>query len=170
MEAALNSIWHPSAPVKIHAVGEGIFVADFQSAVDCNKILAKQLWQLSNSLMVFKRITGEERIAEIQLNEVPFWVQVHGLEFQLMTRYAGEVLGSKIGKVLEIDCNDNSTAWGKCLRVRVLVDVTKSLARGSKVVFDGKSYVVVFRYEKLSEFCYVCRKLDHLDRDCPLYL
>lgn len=168
LEAALNAIWRPSAPVKIHAVGEGIFVAEFQNTVDCNKILAKQPWQLSSSLMVFKRINGEEKISEIQLNEVPFWVQIHGLEFQLMTRYAGEVLGSKIGKVLEIDGADNSTVWGKCLRVRVLVDITKSLARGSKVVFNGKSYVVVFRYEKLNEFCYVCGKLDHLERDCPM--
>lgn len=28
--------------------------------------------------------------------------------------------------------------------------------------------MVVFRYEKLTEFCYVCGKLDHLDKDCPI--
>lgn len=139
LEAALNSIWRTTAPVKVHAVGDGIYVADFQSMVDCNKVMAKQPWQLSGSLMVFKRITGNEKLAEIQLNEVPFWVQIHGLEFQLLTRYTGEVLGSKIGKVMEIDCEDNSTAWGKCLRVRVMVDITKPLTRGSKVIFNGSS-------------------------------
>lgn len=117
--------------------------------------------------MVFEKGTWDEKMAEIVVNEVPFWIQIHGLELQLLTRYVGEVLDSMIGKVKEVDGTDNLTAWGKCLRARVLIDVAKPLIRGSKVVFSGSSYVVVLRYERLSEFCYVCGKLNHLEKDCP---
>lgn len=164
LDAALNSIWRPSAPATIYAIGEGIYLVGFENSTDCNKVLARQPWQLSNSLMVFKRAVGNERIADLVLNEIPFWVQIHGLELQLLTRYVGEVLGNKVGRVMEIDCSTNSIAWGKCLRVRVLINVTKPLVRGTKVEFNGNTSVVIFRYEKLCDFCYICGKLDHWKR------
>lgn len=59
---------------------------------------------------------------------------------------------------------------GKCLRVRVLINVSKPLLRGSKIDFDGVTSIVFFRYEKLGDFCFVCGKLDRIDRDCPTCL
>lgn len=166
--AALNSIRKPNAPANVYAIGEGIYLVGFESMLDCNKVLARQPWQLSNNLMVFKKAIGNEKIASLVLNEVPFWVQIHGLEIQLLTRYVGELLGNKVGRVIEVDCSANSIAWGRCLRVRVLINVTKPLARGTKVNFDGYSSVVIFCYEKLSDFCYICGTLDHVERDCPI--
>lgn len=94
-------------------------------------------------------------------------MQIHSLEIQLLTRYVGELIGSKIGRVLEVVCSSNSIAWGECLHVRVLINVTKPLVRGSRIDFNGMVSVVVFCYEKLGDFCFICGILDHLDRDCP---
>lgn len=58
LESALNAIWRPSSLPTIYAVGEGIYVADFENVADCNRILAKQSWHLSNTLMIFKKIVG----------------------------------------------------------------------------------------------------------------
>lgn len=58
-------------PVTISAIGEGVFIAGFGIQVDCNKVIARQPWHLSNSLLVFKKATGEERTKELILNEVP---------------------------------------------------------------------------------------------------
>lgn len=165
---ALNSIWKPSSPVNVYAIGDGIYLVGFENSVDCNKVLARQPWQLSNNLMVFKKAIGNEKIADLSLNEVPFWVQVHGLEIQLLTRYVGELLGNKIGRVIEVDCSANSIAWVRCLRVRVLLNVSRPLVRGTKIDFNGNVSVVIFRYEKLSDFCYICGKLDHIEKDCVL--
>lgn len=110
LEAALNSIWRTNAPANFFAIGEGIFLVGFENSVDCNKVLAWQPWQFNNSLMVFKKAEGNERIVDLVLKEVPLWVQAHGLELQLLTRYMGELLGHKIGRVLEVDCSTNSLA------------------------------------------------------------
>lgn len=43
LESALNSIWRTCEPVNIFAIGEGIYLASFANASDCNRVLAKQL-------------------------------------------------------------------------------------------------------------------------------
>lgn len=70
--AALNAIWKPSSPVTVYAIGDGIYLVGFETSTDCNKILTRQPWQLSNSLMAFKKAVGNERITDLILNEVPF--------------------------------------------------------------------------------------------------
>lgn len=110
--SALNSIWKPSSPANFFTIREGIFLVGFENSVDCNRVLARQPWHLSNSLLIFKKVVGNEKVADVILNEVPFWVHIHGLEIQLLTRYVGEVLGHRIGRVLEVDCSANSIAWG----------------------------------------------------------
>lgn len=56
----------------------------------------------------------------------------------------------------------------KCVWVRVLVDVSKSLLRWTSVSFGGVSSKVLLRYEKLVDFCYLCGQLDHLEKNCAL--
>lgn len=51
--------------------------------------------------------------------------------------------------------------------MRVLINVTKPLLRGTKVNFDGNTSVVLFHYEKLPDFYFVCGTLDHVEKDCP---
>ena len=46
-------------------------------------------------------------------------------------------IGSKLGSVMEVDVADSGVQWGKYLRVRVEVDITKKLARGKKVTIKG---------------------------------
>lgn len=103
LENTLNSIWKPSNPTIISMVGEGIYIASFENISDYNKVLAKQPWHLNNSQLVMKKALGNKKIEEVRLNEVPFWIQIHGLEIQLRTRYVSELIGNKVGRVLEID-------------------------------------------------------------------
>ncbi|KAL8470102.1 hypothetical protein ACS0TY_032824 [Phlomoides rotata] len=58
--------------------------------------------------------------------------------------------------------------WSRCLKVKVLWDISNPLCRGTYVSVGGRKTFVVFRYEQLSDFCYLCGKLDHVDRDFPI--
>lgn len=49
----------------------------------------------------------------------------------------GHLIGSTIGEVLEVDVSEIGVQWGKCLRVRVQMDVTKKLVRGKRVTIEG---------------------------------
>ena len=62
---------------------------------------------------------------------------------------------------------DNGVQWGKYLRVKVSIDVTKKLIRGKKVNIEGEvNRWVLFKYERLLNFCNYCGMLCHDWKDC----
>ncbi|XVF36329.1 hypothetical protein REPUB_Repub19eG0048900 [Reevesia pubescens] len=85
------------------------------------------------------------------------------------TEKIGIVLGKTVGDVLELDMRENRVAWGKFLRVRVLLNVTKPLKRCCKLSKpNGGTLLVMIRYERLSDFCFVCGRLDHHESKCDI--
>ena len=57
--------------------------------------------------------------------------------------------------------------WGKCLRVCVSLDVSCMLIRGKRIHGEeGVDWWVPFKYERLPNFCYHCRLLEHDLKDC----
>lgn len=153
--------------LRVSIVGRGTFAFEFGNAIECARILHKQPWKFNGSLLIFTRLEGDERTINITLNVASFWIQMHDLRFHNMSRTIGKKVGSKIGQVLEVDCPAGGVALGRGLRVCILIDVTKSLCRGTPLTVRGRRSIIIFRYEKLSNFCYICNKLDHIDRDCP---
>jgi hypothetical protein len=83
-----------------------------------------------------------------------------------MNREVGFQIGQSIGIVENIDVTGDGVGWGRCLRVRVYVDITKPLDRGRALVVNGKSLWVSFKYEKLPQFCYHCGRIYHVDKPC----
>ncbi|KAL5761829.1 hypothetical protein ACOSP7_018093 [Xanthoceras sorbifolium] len=84
-----------------------------------------------------------------------------------MNRNIASLLVSMVGEIVELS-NDLKDFWGKYLRVRVWVDVTKPLCRGLRVWVAefGLMLTVLLKYECLSEFCHKCGMLGHPLREC----
>ena len=84
-----------------------------------------------------------------------------------MKKEIGWAIGSKLGEVMEVDVSDSGVHWGRCLRVRVRIDVTKRLVRGKKITIKGgDGRWVQLKYERLPNFCYRCGLLNHTLKDC----
>lgn len=142
---------------------------EFGSSTEYNKILFKQPWNFNGVLLIFSRLEGEEHPTNLHLTMVPFWVQIHGLQLRHMTVQIGRMI-AKAGEVIDVECALEGVAWGRCFRVRVLIDVTQPLYRGIVVSIGSTKTTVLFQYEKLSDFCYICGMLDHVDKDCQFCL
>ena len=62
---------------------------------------------------------------------------------------------------------DTRVQWGRCLRVRVEIDVTRKLIRGRKINIEkGEARWVHFKYEHLPNFYYRCGLLEHDLKEC----
>ena len=56
-----------------------------------------------NNLLLLCRWRKGLTISNISFTHAPFWVQVWGLPFEYMSEDAGKDIGSKLGRVLEVD-------------------------------------------------------------------
>ena len=93
----------------------------------------------------------------MELKWCPFWVQILNLPLKCRTKETTWAIRSKLKSVMEVDVADSGVQWGKYLRVRVKVDITKKLVRGKKVTIErGESQWIQLRYERLPNFCYRC--------------
>ena len=109
-------------------------------------------------------------VQDIEFKTTTFWIQIHNLPFQLLTVEAAVSIGETIGKV----CRPKDLGemkGGNFMRVRVEVDITKSLCRGQKISWDqsGEGWAA-FMYERLPNICYWCGLVSHDDKDCLLWL
>ena len=54
-------------------------------------------------------------------------------------------------------------------RVRVLMDVTIPLKRFQKIRIKGDNLVkIIFKYERLPHFCFLCGLISHTEKDCSI--
>lgn len=86
-----------------------------------------------------------------------------------MNKAVGEEVGALVGVVSDVNCDAKGTALGRCIRLRVRVDVHKPLLQWTNVSIGGSSCKVLFRYEKLADLCFFCGRLDHMANTCKLY-
>lgn len=103
---------------------------------------------------------------DMQMYLVPFWVQIHDLPVRAMNKQIGEKVGALLGSVLEVYCDGNGKAIGKCTRIRVLLNIHNPIIRWTNINIGGVARKVLFRYEKLVDFYYLCGRLDHLQKSC----
>jgi hypothetical protein len=95
-----------------------------------------------------------------------FWVQVHDMPLICMNRDIGYRIGESLGTVEEVDVTGDGMGWGRCLRIRVYLDLTRPLDKGRALHINGKSVWVSFKYEKLPQFCYTCGRIVHGPNSC----
>ena len=68
-------------------------------------------------------------------------------------------------EILEVDTNE--ILWDKSARLRVLIDITKSIRRVQRFSLkNGVPALVEIKYERLPTFCFLCGLIGHIGRDC----
>lgn len=166
VDKGLKSMWGVVNTMETTSLGDNIFLFAFSDESTCERIFDKQPWNFQEAIILLERLHGDEIPTNFALLAVPFWVQFHGLQLRAMNRSVGEAVGALLGKVVDVFCDAEGTVIGHCIRIWVLLDIHKPLLRWTNINIGGSSRKVTFWYEKLVAFCYMCARLDHLERNC----
>ena len=82
---------------------------------------------LGTLITTYSFVDGEKVCQQpISFSQSPFWVQVWGLPFKLMTEEIGRDIGSKIGNYVETDKRSWQADQARFMKVRVELQVDKS--------------------------------------------
>lgn len=109
---------------------------------------------------------------KIDLQLSALWVQILDLPLEMMTWSNVEKIGKEMGRLLEIDPITTSTITvKKFMSIRVEIDTTKLLIDGFLMSRVRRIWAkIALKYEHLSEFCYMCGCLGHVQQSCPIYM
>ncbi|CAL9012274.1 unnamed protein product [Prunus brigantina] len=90
-------------------------------------IIADNMPNLMKQCFFIKRWPSELAIEEVDMMNLPFWVQIRSIPLNLCMEDNVEKLGNKIGEVLQYDNPNQARGY---LRVRVLVNTRNHLPPG----------------------------------------
>lgn len=121
--------------------------------VICSKSLTEKCRALNSGPWTFLVLTSPsatDQPMDMDFNFCAFWIQIHNIPFQCMTTEMASFLGTKIGEVEKVEC-EGSDGWAcPFIRIKVKIDITKPLRRGTRiensdrkgigVPFDMKTY------------------------------
>lgn len=159
----------------VHREGLGLrsWEITFSYSLSCNaggggggkrRAITEGPWEFGGDLIVVD-FDETKRLKDLVFTHFPVWVRVYNLPFGLMNVDTGRVIGNKIGKALEVDTDEDGSAVGGYLLVKVLMDARKALIGG--VMMEGvageKENWCGVKYEFLPNFCYSCGVLGHVE-------
>lgn len=98
-------------------------------------------------------------------------MQLHNILVTSLTPKTGEAVGNSIGTIVQVAEPKDDGVGGDVLRIRVAMDITKALPRCCKLRAKGKHIGwALLKYECLPNFCYWCGRVDHVEKDCKVWL
>jgi 14-3-3 protein epsilon len=162
----LSHFWKPGKKVSILQADNGRFLFQFNHRLDAAKVLDDGPWLFDNYNMVIERIAPSVVPASIDLNHLDLWLQVHNLPFGFIQPKIGQAIGRFLGELKEYD--HRNTIHSTFMRLKVRINITNPLQQSWKVRANEGNYVqIMFKYERLGIFCYLCGVLGHTDKVCP---
>jgi hypothetical protein len=87
------------------------------------------------------------------------------LPFGFIQPKVGQAVGRFLGELKEYD--NRNTVHSTYMRLKVRINVNNPLQQGWKVRSSEGNFVpILFKYEKLGIFCFLCGMLGHTDKSC----
>lgn len=165
-KTVLSKLWRVVGRVTFRELHDNLWLFEFSDGEDKRRVMEGRPWSFDRQILVIREFDGQTPPAQMTLNSSVFWVQIHDMPLACMTKSVGIKIGESIGELEDIEIEEDGIGWGRYLRIRVNVDITKPLERGRALQLGGKSIWVNFKYEKLPNFCFYCGCILHGNKGC----
>lgn len=147
-----------------------MFIITFSAEGDYNFVLQGGPWLHRGDAPLIADFDGLTSPSMVPLETVPIWVRIYDLPLVMMNIARGELLGSRIGRVREVDVKEDGCSKHDFFRIRVDLPVNQPLKTqlAVKIKLKGREEVRRFnlRYERIPHFCFLCGSIGHSDKEC----
>jgi hypothetical protein len=123
----MQRAWGLHGPAQFREIGENRFVVRFSSEGDWKHAAKNGPWQFDFYPLLLKEYDGSVRPSDMVFDKMDIWVRVLDLPLDMMNVAYGELIGGWIGDYISADVDEDGTAWGEELRIRVAIRVDQPL-------------------------------------------
>ncbi|KAG5525263.1 hypothetical protein RHGRI_031816 [Rhododendron griersonianum] len=132
LKASMELAWGYPKGLKVMEVGGGIYQFVFGKESDLLRVIAGGPWLYNNHFIVLHRWEEGLRPEQINFSYSPFWIQLRALPLEFMSIEVGRKMIVGFGEVQEVMMAQLHGNQGRCIRVRVELDITKPIPRGKR--------------------------------------
>lgn len=153
--------------VQIDGIAENVFKFTFKEKKDKERIFRSRPWSFDGDHLILKEWKINLAIYEVAFDMTPFFIQIHNLPPTLLNLGNARKIGNQIGFVPDETVSRQSVVASKFSRFRVEITVENPLPLGFfQKKENGEESWIQFKYERLSDFCYGCGRLNHVYVRC----
>ncbi|KAG8367620.1 hypothetical protein BUALT_Bualt16G0091200 [Buddleja alternifolia] len=153
----------PRRGMEIFRIDHYRFLFEFNHVVDMNRVLDNCPWNFDNELLLMKPLPDNEDPLLTRMDWADFFIRVQGLPISKINHTFAKIIGNNIGQFMEFDLEKSGARWGASMRIRARINISKPLRRVLILSNpDGDEFELVFTYEKLPNFCYLCGIIGHI--------
>lgn len=167
-KTVFSRIWRLMGRVVFKELQENLWLFEFSDNEDKRRVMEGRSWSFDRHILVLNEFDGTTPPPHMKFDHSPIWVQVHDMPLLCMTKRVGEKIGESMGVLEDVDVAGEGVGWGRCLRIRVNMDLTKPLERGRALHLGDQIHWVDFKYEKLPLFCFHSGRIIHERSGCSV--
>lgn len=164
----IMKMWGPRNRVQIDNLGQNVFKFVFANQTDREKRdFQGRPWSINDANLILKEWSEKLAIHKVPFDTTAFTIQIHGLPLMFLHTSSAKLIGNRVGIVHENTISNKTVVGHRYLRFKVDIEVGKPVPAGYFIgrKGDDESWVQ-FKFERLGDFCYKCRMLDHVTGRC----
>ncbi|KAJ4848357.1 hypothetical protein Tsubulata_012736 [Turnera subulata] len=164
----INEIWYIKGKFRVIPKPNNIVLIGFEHEEDCKHVLKGYPWLVSNLHFCLKPWTENFILGQVPFRLSHFWVQIHDIPSELLTRAKIVRLGDAFPIFLHYEHSlENVLGWQGFVRARIEFDVAQPLRPRVHVLdIKGKEIWLKFKYERLGEFYFRCGLISYATYKC----
>lgn len=160
----MKKAWKSKHGIEAREWSHNLFLFRFKDAKEVKWVINNQPWHFEGELFLIRPLEGNEQPSTLQILEAQLWVRVYDAPVSCMNPNVASALAKKLGALVTLD--QSLDLFGKFLRMKINVDISKPLKRGMSVLVGGVKLWLPIKYEGLPIFCYNCGMIGHTLKLC----
>lgn len=129
----MAGLCRPGKELYVKELESNLYLFQFFHEVDIQRVLEGTPWIINKIPLIIERLKEGENPRTLALNTMVIWVQVYDLKPGCMSDRVLKKVGAYIGTYVSSCLKNFTSMWRDCLRVRVLIDISKPLKKCTKI-------------------------------------
>ena len=165
-----SSLWRFVKRFEVRRSSDHVLLFTFEKKEEGERIMSNAPWSFDKHLVVLQWYDKEVPLKDLEFDKISIWVQIHDVPLRFMKKTGAGKLCAVVGAVCQ-EIDEGEMDGGSFLRMKVTIDKNKPLCRGRLISLShGEQSWVSFKYERLPNICYWYGCLNHVDKDCDLWI